>query len=70
MIILGVPKDPENYFIADSALAWELDKAGFSAKYLDDGVYYYRRNIELLKWVENEIKERFLLKDDVVVKGN
>ena len=32
MIILGIPKNPEDYFIADSALAWELDKAGFSAK--------------------------------------
>ena len=32
MIIIGIPRNPEDYFIADSALAWELDKAGFSAK--------------------------------------
>ena len=51
MIILGIPKNPEDYFIADSALAWELDKAGFSAKYLDDDAHYYKRNAKLLKWL-------------------
>ena len=25
MIILGIPRNPEDYFIADSTLAWELD---------------------------------------------
>ena len=50
MIILGIPKKPEDYFIADSALAWELDKAGFSAKYLDDDVHYSKRHATLLTW--------------------
>ena len=51
------PYDPEDYFIADSALAWELDKAGFSAKYLDDDAHYYKRNTKLLKWLKkNEIE--------------
>ena len=45
-------KNPEDYFIADSALAWELDKAGFSAKYLDDDAHYYKRNTKLLKWLK------------------
>lgn len=52
MIILGIPKNPEDYFIADDTLAWELDRAGFSAKYLDEDVYYYKRNAKLLKWLE------------------
>ena len=53
MIILGIPKNPEDYFIADSALAWELDKAGFSAKYLDEDAYYCKKNKKLLKWLDN-----------------
>lgn len=52
MIILGIPKNPEDYFIADSTLAWELDKAGFSAKYLDDDAHYYKKSTKLLKWLE------------------
>ena len=39
MIILGIPKNPEDYFIADDTLAWELDRAGFSAKYLDEDAH-------------------------------
>lgn len=58
MIILGIPKNPEDYFIADDALAWELDQAGFSAKYLDEDAHYYKKNKKLLKYLkEHEIKE-------------
>ncbi len=53
MIILGIPKNPEDYFIADEMLMWELEKAGFSAKYLDDDAYYFKRNTKLIKWLEN-----------------
>lgn len=58
MIILGIPKNPEDYFIADDALAWELDQAGFSAKYLDEDAYYYKKNKKLLKWLDNHNIER------------
>ncbi len=58
MIILGIPKNPEDYFIADDALAWELEQAGFSAKYLDEDAHYYKKNKKLLKYLkEHEIKE-------------
>ena len=52
MIILGIPKNIEDYFIADDALAWELDQAGFLAKYLDDDAHYYKKNTKLLKWLK------------------
>ena len=58
MIILGIPKNPEDYFIADDALAWELEQAGFLAKYLDEDAHYYKKNKKLLKYLkEHEIKE-------------
>lgn len=52
MIILGIPKNPEDYFIADDALAWELEQAGFSAKYLDEDAHYYKKNKKLLKYLK------------------
>lgn len=58
MIILGIPKNIEDYFIADSELAWELDCAGFSAKYLDEDAHYYKKNKKLLKYLkEHGIEE-------------
>jgi hypothetical protein len=58
MIILGVPKNPDDYFIADEILMWELEQAGFSAKYLDEDAYYFKKNKKLLAWLDkHEIKE-------------
>lgn len=58
MIILGVPKNVDDYFIADEILMWELEQAGFSAKYLDEDAYYFKKNKKLLTWLEKHgVKE-------------
>ncbi len=50
MIILGTPKDMDNYFMADGDLAFTLHQAGFIPKYLDDdNVLYFKLNKKLGK---------------------
>ena len=51
MIIIGTPKDMENYFMADGALILELERAGFRAKYMDEDVQYYKLNNKLKKYL-------------------
>lgn len=55
MIIIGVPKDIQNYFMADGELAFMLEQEGFLAKYLDDGyVKYFKLNNKLKKFLESK----------------
>lgn len=55
MIILGTPRDRENYFMADGNLAFLLEQGGFLPKYLDDGyVKYFKLNNKLKKFLESE----------------
>lgn len=55
MIIIGTPKDINNYFMADGELAFMLEQAGFLPKYLDDGyVKYFKMNNKLKKFLESK----------------
>ena len=47
MIIIGTPNDLDNYFMADGDLIWELERAGFRAKYMDEDVQYFKLNNKL-----------------------
>ena len=51
MIIIGTPNDLDNYFMADGDLIWELERAGFRAKYIDEDVQYYKLNNKLKKYL-------------------
>ena len=51
MIIVGTPNDLENYFMADGDLIWELERAGFRAKYMDEDVQYFKLNNKLKKYL-------------------
>lgn len=51
MIIIGTPNDLENYFMADGDLIWELERAGFRAKYMDEDVQYFKLNNKLKKYL-------------------
>ena len=55
MIILGTPRDRENYFMADGDLAFFFFFFGFLPKYLDDGyVKYFKLNNKLKKFLESK----------------
>ncbi len=49
MIILGIPKDLNNYYMADSETAFLLTQKGMIPKYKDDDVLYFYINKKLLK---------------------
>ncbi len=51
MIIIGTPNDLNNYFMADGDLIWELERAGFRAKYMDEDVQYFKLNNKLKKYL-------------------
>lgn len=51
MIIIGTPNDLDNYFMADGDLIWELERAGFRAKYMDEDVQYFKLNNKLKKYL-------------------
>lgn len=51
MIIIGTPNDLDNYFMADGDLIWELEHAGFRAKYMDEDVQYFKLNNKLKKYL-------------------
>lgn len=62
MIILGVPRTDEidQYFIADGDMIWELNRAGFVAKYMDEEVQYFKLNAKLIKYLEKSGKGELL----------
>nr|DAZ25568.1 MAG TPA: hypothetical protein [Caudoviricetes sp.] len=51
MIILGTPKNIEDYYIADGEIAFMLHQAGFIPRYEDDGALFYKKNNKLLKFL-------------------
>lgn len=51
MIILGMPRDIENYYIADGDIAFRLHQAGFIPKYKDGDALYFKKNKKLLKFL-------------------
>ena len=51
MIIIGTPNDLDNYFMADGDLIWDLERAGFRAKYMDEDVQYFKLNNKLRKYL-------------------
>lgn len=55
MIIVGTPRADrlEEYYMADGDMIWELTKAGFTAKYIDDEVQYFKINGKLRKFLES-----------------
>lgn len=54
MIIIGTPRADEmdEYYMADGDMIWELEKAGFHARYIDGEVQYYKFNTKLKKFLE------------------
>ena len=52
MVIIGVPSNLADYFMADGDLAFRIHQAGFPPKYSDDGVLYFRLSAKLKKWLE------------------
>lgn len=52
MVIRGVPKDVDKYFIADGDLAMELHRAGFQPHYMDEEVLYFKINKKLMEYLE------------------
>lgn len=54
MIIIGTPRteDLQNYFMADGDMIWQLTSAGFTAKYMDEEVQYFKLNSKLKKYLE------------------
>ena len=53
MVIIGTPSNPQDYFMADGDLAFRIHQAGFPPRYSDDGVWYFRLNAKLRKWLED-----------------
>ena len=54
MIIIGTPRTDEldKYLMADGNLIWELNQAGFQARYMDEEVQYFKLNNKLKKFLE------------------
>lgn len=53
MIVLGVPKNIEEYYIADGEIAFILHQAGFIPRYKDNGALFFKKNNKLLKFLAN-----------------
>lgn len=51
MIILGVPKNIEEYYIADGEIAFVLHQAGFIPRYKDNDALFFKKNNKLLKFL-------------------
>lgn len=55
MVIIGMPYDRKNYFMADGELAFMLEQAGYLPKYLDEGyVKYFKLNNKLKKFLKSK----------------
>lgn len=53
MIVLGVPKNIEEYYIADGEIAFMLYQAGFIPRYKDNDALFFKKNNKLLKFLAN-----------------
>lgn len=51
MIVLGVPKNIEEYYIADGEIACMLHQAGFIPRYKDNDALFFKKNNKLLKFL-------------------
>lgn len=49
MLILGVPSNPQEYYLADEYYSFELQQLGFHPKYKDEDTFYYLMNEKLIK---------------------
>lgn len=49
MVIIGSPKDPTEYYLADEEIAFALHQRGFMPIYKDFDAIYFKKNKKLLK---------------------
>lgn len=52
MVILGVPYDLQNYYMADDDVGFVLQQEGFCPKYKDNDALYFKKNTKLIKALE------------------
>ena len=52
MIIRGTPKNKDNYILVDSETTLVLHKNGFIPMYIDESGIYYKKNKEILDFME------------------
>ena len=52
MIIRGTPKNKDNYILVDSETTLVLHKNGFIPMYIDESGIYYKKNKEILEFME------------------
>ena len=52
MIIRGTPKNKDNYILVDSETTLVLHKNGFVPMYIDESGIYYKKNKEILDFME------------------
>jgi hypothetical protein len=56
MIIRGAPKNKNNFILVDSETAKILHSNGFIPMYIDENGVYYKKNKEILEFMERRIK--------------
>ena len=56
MIIRGTPKNKNNFILVDSETTLVLHKNGFIPMYIDENGVYYKKNKEILEFMERRIK--------------
>ena len=56
MIIRGTPKNKDNYILVDSETTLVLHKNGFIPMYIDESGIYYKKNKEILDFMERRNK--------------
>lgn len=49
MVIRGTPKNIEDYYIADSEIAFKLQQAGIRSAYIDEDAVYFKKNKKLIQ---------------------
>lgn len=49
MVIIGSPKNPNDYYLADEEIAFSLHQKGFVPIYKDFDAVYFKKNKKLLK---------------------
>ena len=56
MIIRETPKNKDNFILVDSETTLVLHKNGFIPMYIDESGVYYKKNKEILDFMERRIK--------------
>jgi hypothetical protein len=57
MIIRGAPKNKNNFILVDSETTLVLHKNGFIPMYIDENGIYYKKNKEILEFMERRKHE-------------